>query len=101
MAWFPNGEGSGQHYIQLWDFDNAQIYNAGSVQVLFQTHWYDMCRVTSHYYNGSSWIPSSPEPGGEWNNFGIMATAWTRCTLRICQQTKSGTYQLAEHTYGP
>ncbi len=103
MTIFPNGEGTGRAYMQIWDWGGSGIFDieGGGGETLLLSHYADMCRFTDSYYNGSQWIQASPQGEG-WADLGIMATSYTRCTLRFCEQSRDpGTHTIAERTSGP
>ncbi|MCK5690206.1 collagen-like protein [Myxococcota bacterium] len=104
MAIFPNAENSGHAYMQIWDYQYNLVYDLenGPGENLFGSHTYDVCRFTDSYYNGAGWIQAAPRSPEGWINLGMMANAYTRCTLRICEsQLEPGTHSMAERTAGP
>ena len=58
MAIFPNGEGSGHAYLQIWDWSNGGLYDIQNAtpEAILNAHWYPtMCEVDDANYNGSTW----------------------------------------------
>jgi hypothetical protein len=104
---FPNGEGSGHAYLQIWDYSSANLIDIENTvaERLLENHWVssrNVCAWTDAYYNGTTWTITTPRTGGGWKDMGLSANVYTRCTLRICEKDRdAGTYSIAERTSGP